>query len=148
MFFTGISSVFKLPKADTIEPSAEDEEKFVTCVLEGKPFTKTVTVGNYVVTFTTPSANEYKILGTIEDDIFADYLFVSNVQTIRRGENVLYIKDENSNFEDRLNKLSSIFKDAVVFPIIVGLWYEFRIKYNKLYEKAISADFFGQRKNT
>jgi len=145
MLFYGGSDVFKLPSKDEIKPTEEQEKQFVKCVLEGKPFTQTVTVGNVVVLFTTPSAEEYPILHAAERDLFADYLFVSNIQSIRQGEQVLYLKDAKTNFNDRIAKLTQIFKDSIILPLIVGHWYRFREIYNKLFEMAVSPDFFERK---
>ena len=147
MLFQGVTDVFKFPDRETVVPTEEQEETFVRCVLDGKPFTQTVTIGNVVIVFTTPSADEYPILHSAEKDLFADYLFVSNIQSIRQKEQVLYLKESTVNFNERIDKLTKLFKDSIVLPLIVGHWYKFRELYNKLFEMAISSDFFERKRS-
>lgn len=148
MFFQGVADVFKFPDRESIVPTEEQEEVFIRCVLEGKPFTQTVTVGNVVVVFTTPTADEYPVLHSAEKDLFADYLFVSNIQSIRQKEQILYLKESTVNFDERIKKLTGVFKDSIVLPLIVGYWYKFRELYNKLFEMAVSPDFFERKRST
>jgi len=148
MFFQGITDVFKFPDRESVVPTKEQEEAFVRCVLEGKPFTQTVTIGNVIVVFTTPSSDEYPILHSAEKDQFADYLFVSNIQSIRQKEQVLYLKESTVSFDERMNKLVQLFKDSIILPLVVGYWYKFRELYNKLFEMAISPDFFERKRST
>jgi len=147
MFFTGVSAVFPLPKKEDVEPTEEQESRFVRCVLSNKPFTETVKIGEFHIVLTTPSADEYSLLNQTDEEEFADALFAVSIQSIRRGDEIVYLKDTAQDTSQRMEKIRKIFNASVVLPVLVGEWYRFRTVYNKLYSKAMTPGFFVQRKD-
>lgn len=142
MLFSGVASVYSMPRRDDIQITEEQEERFIKCVLTNQPFTEVVKLGDLTVVFTTPSAEEYPILSQADEDVFADWLFYSNIKSIRKGEEVLYTKSTDVSLDERGARIRKIFGDSVAFPVLVGHWYRFRETYNQLYRKAMDPNFF------
>lgn len=148
MLFSGVTSVFPVPSNEDVEITEQQQEKFVKCVLTNTPYTEAVKFGDISVVFTTPNAREYEVLANVENDKFADYLFASNIKSIRKGEEILYVKNAEQGMEEILTRLTKLFQDSIVFPLLVGYWYQFRSRYNKLYKEALSPSFFVKERTT
>lgn len=142
----GLSRFVAVPVED-VTPTEDQRSKFLEAVLSSKPFSETVKLGDWEITFTSPSIRDYIKLGNIPNEDYEGFLFAATVGKVKRLEDVLYIKKHDQDFEKRLQMLDEIFGDSSILPIIIKTWYKYIVTLSKLFSESLDKNFFANTPN-
>ncbi|GIW59020.1 MAG: hypothetical protein KatS3mg087_0086 [Patescibacteria group bacterium] len=138
----GLSRFVAIP-SEEINPTEEQRAKFLEAVLSNKPFFETIKIGDWEITFTSPSIKDYIQLGNASAEDYEGYLFTATIGKVERTGDILYVKKRDYSFPDRLQILEELFENSSILPLVIERWYRYIIVLSKLFSESLDKNFFG-----